>query len=190
MIEPSIGRSLRLLYGKHTGLTAVAEYSGVAARKHYLQRLIAPQTSIEAVSDTYHFENHDRIVAACFMIMATALQRQPGLQASVRLAVQAMRLAMFEGLAWQTGAMQEHPITEVREWGSIMFAGVMRSMIHRNFPGLWAALAQEGTPEEVLLARLPPTVYACWYDDSRESLEAIRNRIVRVLKQNDSQGPP
>jgi hypothetical protein len=161
----------------------------IAARKHYLQRLIAPQTTREAVFDTCHFEDHDRIVAACFMIMATALQTQADLHASVRLAVQAMRQAMFEGLAWQTGAMQEHPLAEVREWGNILFSGVMRSMIHMHFPGLRDALAQEGNPEKVLLARLPATVYACWYEGSRESLAAIRNRVVRVLKQHDNQDP-
>ena len=67
--------------------------------------------------------------------------------------------------------------------------GVMRSMINMYFLGLRDALAQEGNPEEVLLQRLPPTGYASWHGGSRESLETIRNRIVRVLKQNDSQAP-
>jgi DNA-binding CsgD family transcriptional regulator len=153
-------------------------------RTHYLQRLMTPQPTLKLVSDTYAFEWYNRVFVAglCFT-------DPPAPQFDLHQAVKAMRKEMFEGLGWMTGAMQEHPLTEVREWGSILFSGVMRSMITMNFPGLQAALAQEGNPEEVLLERLLPTGYASWYDGSRESLEAIRNRIVAMLKHNDSQNP-
>jgi DNA-binding CsgD family transcriptional regulator len=151
-------------------------------RTHYLQRLMTPQPALKLVSDTYAFEWYNRVFVAglCFT-------DPPAPQPDLHQAVKAMRKEVFEGLDWQVGALQEHPLEEVREWGNILFSGVMRSMITLDFPGLWDALAQEGNPEQVLLARLPATVYACWYDRPWESLEAIRNRVTRVLKQNDSQ---
>jgi hypothetical protein len=159
------------------------------SRAHHLRRLMTPQTAMELVSDTCAFERWDRIWEAGLRETVAGRQAEAAPQAIMWQAVQAMRQELREGLAWQRGALQEHPHEEVRAWGNILFAGVMRSIINKDFPGLWPALAQEGNPEEVLLKRLPPAGWLGWHDSSRESLEAIRNRVVRVLTQNDSQAP-
>jgi hypothetical protein len=155
--------------------------------KHYLKRLRAPRNTQEAVSDTCTFEGYHRVVMAGLRIVdPPAPQTDAESHERLRQAVEAMREAIFNGLAWQIGALQEYPLAEVQEWGSILFAGIMRSMITMDFPRLRAALAREGNPEQVLLERLPATGYAVWHDGPRESVEKIRNRIVRVLTQDDT----
>ena len=144
---------------------------------------MTPQTSREAVLNTCSFERYHRILSTGSDVIDAAVVHQQttvDVQETLRRAVEAMRQELFEGLSWQCGALQDHPLAEVREWGSILFAGVMRSMINMYFPGLRDALAQEGNPEEVLLQRLPPTGYASWHGGSRESLERFKSDCPRA----------
>src|SRR5205823_4538548 len=116
-------------YKKAVPLTAPAAEFGflltraAETRAQYLQRIIAPQTARELVSDTYQFEGYNRIFWAGLRITGAAEpQTDADFQETLRQAVKAMRQELFEGTDWQSGAMQEHPLEEVREWGSILFA--------------------------------------------------------------------
>ena len=151
---------------------------------HYLQRLMAPQTSRDAVLDTCSFQRYNRILLAGFYVIDAAVV-QPlttvDVQETLREAVKAMRQELFEGLAWQCGAMQEHPLAEMREWGSIYFAGVMCSMINTDIPRLHNVLVQDGKPHHVLLERLPAYVCSTWPDKSGSGLEELRDLIVKQI---------
>ena len=151
-------------------------------RTHYLQRLMTPQTPLELVSDTCAFERYNRVFFAGLRVTGTAAQQtEVDIQGTLRQAVEAMRQELFEGLAWQTGSMQEHPLAGVQEWGNILFSGVMRSMIRPNIPRLWNALVRDGEPYQVLMERLPANVYSAWHDGSWTSLEELRNLIVNQV---------
>jgi DNA-binding CsgD family transcriptional regulator len=76
--------------------------------------------------------------------------------------------------------LQEHPLSEVQEWGMILFSGVIRSMI-KPFPRLWDALMRDGEPPQVLLERLPTTVYDAWRNDSWGELVTFRHHVVNML---------
>jgi ATP/maltotriose-dependent transcriptional regulator MalT len=151
-------------------------------RVHYLPRLMTPQTTVELVSDTYQFEWYNRVFLAGLGVTdAPAPQSDTDAQERLRQAVKAMRQEVFDGLAWQVGAMQEHPLAKVREWGSILFSGAMRAQIRPRTPRLWNALIRHGEPYQVLLERLPATGYSAWHDTVCNSVEAIRNLIVKRI---------
>jgi len=145
-------------------------------RAHYLQRLKTPQPTLKLIADTWSFEWYNRIFVAglCF-------PDPPAPQLDLYQAVKAMRAEVFDGLAWQLGAMQEHSLEKVREWGTILFSGFMCSMITLSIPRLWNTLARDGEPHQVLRERLPVNVYAARHNGSWSCLEELRNRIVELV---------
>jgi RNA polymerase sigma factor (sigma-70 family) len=136
---------------------------------------------MELLSDTYAFERADYMWQAGLRATIAGRQTEADQEAIVWQAVQAMRQELFERLAWQRGALQEHPRDEVREWGSILFSGVMCSMINTDISRLHTALVRDGEPHHVLLERLPAHVYSAWHDKSWSGLEELRNLIVKLL---------
>src|SRR5262245_25451899 len=94
----------------------------VDMRAHFLQRLMTPQTTLEAVSNTCHFERYHRIFLAGLRVTCAAAITQlttAELQGILSQAVEAMCQALFEGLPWQIGYGMNIPISGVQDWAAL-----------------------------------------------------------------------
>ena len=159
-------------------------------RTHYLQRLMAPRTTVEAVFDTYHFEQYDRIFWAGLRMTSSAQSTTADLQRILCQAVEAMRQALFEGLAWQSLSLMDMPIPECQELGILMGSGWIGSQIslkhnRRLATFLRKELATRGVYKQPLQSelyeRLPSNTYRAWHDGQWKTLATLRTRIAYLV---------
>jgi hypothetical protein len=139
------------------------------------------------------YRRYESILHAGLCAVCVAYQAGEDVPAIVQRGTLAMRLMWFDSLHWQIGMLMEVPIPEVQTVGMLAFSGWVRTQLTlkplppKGGNRLRAALEEEskiqgGSPEHILLERLPTNTYRAWKEKQWKTHAELRTQIAYLVE--------